>query len=189
MTTSTNKPINPSINPNDINDSNNKDANETKPSFRPMARIKQSLGEEEISRVLDKETRGVLCVHGENGYPYGIPMNFWYDKLTGCIYFHSGKKGHKVDAIRANSKACFCVYDAGYRRENEWALNVSSVIIFGQISPLEDEDRATEIYHKLSHKFTSDDAYIESEISKFAKSTLCYELIPEHVSGKLVNEA
>ena len=28
-----------------------------------------------------------------------------------------------------------------------------------------------------------------SEIQKFAKDTLCYELRPEHITGKIVNES
>lgn len=37
--------------------------------------------------------------------------------------------------------------------------------------------------------FTSDIEYIDSEIRKFAKDTVCYELQPEHITGKLVNES
>ena len=51
-----------------------------------------------------------------------------------------------------------------------------------------DEEKAIEIYRKPSLKFTSDMDYIESEIKKFAKATLCYELQPEHITGKIVNE-
>jgi hypothetical protein len=31
--------------------------------------------------------------------------------------------------------------------------------------------------------------YIDSEIEKFAQATLCYELRPQHMTGKIVNEA
>jgi hypothetical protein len=31
--------------------------------------------------------------------------------------------------------------------------------------------------------------YINSEINKFAKATLCYELRPEHITGKIVSES
>jgi hypothetical protein len=53
---------------------------------------------------------------------------------------------------------------------------------------VDDEEKTLEIYRKLSLKFTSDMDYIESEIKKFAKATLCYELQPEHITGKIVNE-
>lgn len=157
--------------------------------FREMARKKQSLSKEQIDRILANEKRGVLSVHGENGYPYGLPINYWYDPETGNIYFHSGTKGHKIDAIRNNNKASFCVYDAGYRKDGHWALNISSVIIFGKLHPVPAGEAADRVYRQLSLKFTDDLDYIDTEIEKFGKNTLCLELRPVHISGKLVNEA
>lgn len=157
--------------------------------FREVARKRQVLTSEQITKILKSEKRGVLSVLGDNGYPYGLPMNFWYNEENGCIYFHSGKKGHKVDAISSDNKVSFCVYDEGYKKEGEWALNISSVIVFGKIHIVEDSEKAAEIYRKLSLKFTSDIGYIDSEIEKFANNTLCYELQPEHITGKIVNES
>ena len=37
--------------------------------------------------------------------------------------------------------ASYCVYDSGYRKEGEWALNIRSVIVFGRIEIIEDRDR------------------------------------------------
>lgn len=156
--------------------------------FREVARKKQVLSRTKINEILTAEKRGVLSVIGDNGYPYGLPINFYYDKQTGNIYFHSGKSGHKVDALKLDNRVSFCVYDSGYKNDGEWALNISSVIVFGKIYTVENE-KALEIYRKLSLKFTADTEYIESEIEKFAKNTLCLELRPEHITGKIVNEA
>lgn len=157
--------------------------------FREIARKKQSLPFERIVEILKSEKRGVLSVHGENGYPYGLPINYWYDESNGYVYFHSGKKGHKVEAISLNNKVSFCVYDEGYKNDGEWALNVSSVIVFGKIYPVNDFERSMEICRHLSLKYTSDTEYVESEIKKFGEATLCYELRPEHITGKIVNES
>ncbi len=155
--------------------------------FRELARKKQALSQEECIDILKREPRGVLSVLGDDGYPYGMPMNFLYD--NGKIYFHSGKKGHKVDAISRENKVSFCVFDSGYRKEGEWALNISSVIVFGKMRVIEDVDQTVDICRRLSLKFTDDLDYIEKEIASFAKATLCFELTPEHITGKLVNEA
>ena len=157
--------------------------------FREVARKKQSLSKEEMIQILRQEKRGVLSLHGENRYPYGLPINFYYNEENGCIYFHSGKSGHKVDAIEADNRACFCVYDEGYRREGEWALNFRSVIVFGRMFPVEDHEKAMEICRKLSLKFTENTEYIDTEIKNFGAATLCYELRPEHMTGKTVNES
>ena len=157
--------------------------------FREVARKNQRLTNTQIVEILNREKRGVLSVYGENGYPYGLPINYWYNEENGYIYFHSGKKGHKIDAINSDNKVSFCVYDEGFRTDGEWALNISSVIVFGKIHVVEDVEKSVEIYRSLSLKFTSDVEYIDSEIQRFVKATLCYELRPEHITGKIVNES
>ena len=157
--------------------------------FREMARKKQALSQEECIDVLRGELRGVLSVLGDDGYPYGMPLNHYYNEEDGRLYFHSGKRGHKVDAIRRNGKASFCVYDKGFREEGEWALNIRSVIVFGRIEIVGDRDTVYRISEQLSRKFTDDDAYIQSEIEKSGPATLMFALVPEHMTGKLVNES
>ena len=87
--------------------------------FREMVRKKQELPADEAIALLKKEPRGVLSVLGDNGYPYGVPIDHWYNEEDGWIYFHSGKEGHKVDAIRSCDKASFCIYDEGFRINRE----------------------------------------------------------------------
>ena len=157
--------------------------------FRPMLRIKQQLPEAECIEILKQEPRGVLSLLGDEGYPYGLPMDHWYCEADGKIYFHCGKKGHKLDAIAKHDKASYCVYDQGYRREGEWALNIRSVIVFGRIRVVEEQERVIDVTRQLSYKYTDDTEYIEREIAQSAKNTLLLELTPEHMTGKLVNEA
>ena len=144
---------------------------------------------EDCVEVLKKETRGVLSVLGDGDYPYGTPMNHWYNEEDGCVYFHCGKLGHRLDALKKHDKVSFCVYDQGYRREGEWAFNVKSVIIFGKIEIIDDLDQVIDITTKLSYKFTQDEEYIRKEIRVGAANTLLLKLVPDHMCGKLVNEA
>ena len=157
--------------------------------FRNIVRTKQALPEEECITILKKELRGVLSVLGDNDYPYGMPLNHYYDERDGLLYFHSGMTGHKIDAMRACEKVSFCVYDKGYRREGEWALNIRSVIVFGKIRFVEDYEKAMEISALLSRKFTQDEDYIAREIKHSGPRTQVFALVPEHITGKLVNEA
>ena len=157
--------------------------------FRAMLRSKQQLPRETCIEILRQEPRGVLSVQGDDGYPYGMPMNHYYCEEDGKLYFHSGKKGHKVDAILRNGKVSFCVYDGGYREADQWALNIRSVIVFGQIEILEDQERIYDIARRLSRKFTDDEAYIDHEIQHSGPGTLMFSLTPEYMTGKLVNES
>ena len=157
--------------------------------FREMTRKKQEISFEECVEILKNEKRGVLSVNGDDGYPYGMPINHFYCEEDGKIYFHGGRTGHKIDAIKKDGKVSFCVYDSGFRREGEWALNIKSVIVFGRAKLVEDGEKTLEISRKLSLKFTDDLDYIENEIKRSASGTLCVEITPEHITGKLVNEA
>ena len=140
--------------------------------FREIARKKQALEKDECIKILKEQKRGVLALLGDDEYPYTVPINHYYNEEDGELYFHSGKTGHKIDAIKKHPKASFCVYDEGYKKEGDWALNINSVIVFGKVELLENQDRAIEISRKLSYKFTFDEQYIEDEIRKSGKSVL-----------------
>ena len=157
--------------------------------FREMVRQKQRLTEEECIALLKNVMRGVLSVQGDDGYPYGLPIDHWYNEDDGKLYFHSGKTGHKIDALRRNEKVSFCVYDQGFRKDGEWALNIRSVIVFGRARIVEERERVIDITRRLSAKYTADAEYIEEEIRKYAAGTLLIEMEIEHMTGKLVNEA
>ncbi|MCR5207553.1 MAG: pyridoxamine 5'-phosphate oxidase family protein [Eubacterium sp.] len=157
--------------------------------FRKMRRFKQQITGEECIAVLKSETRGVLSMLGDNGYPYGIPMNHWYNESDGRIYFHGAKEGHKTDSLKKCNKVCYTVFDKGYRKENEWALNVKSVVVFGKISVVTDEAKVKEICSELCRRFTDDEEYLKHELETAFTRVQCLELVPEHITGKLVNEA
>lgn len=155
--------------------------------FRELVRRKQKLSDAECIELLNRELRGVLAVNGDHGYPYALPINFYFDEVNSRIYFHSGKGGHKMDAITARDKVSFCVYDKGYRKDGHWSLNIKSVIVFGRVRVVEDWD--DELMVNFCKRFTSDHEYICHEIEQFKSNTvlLCLEI--EHMTGKLVNEA
>ena len=157
--------------------------------FRTMRRGKQAIPYEECIQLLKTEPRGVLSVLGDEGYPYGTPINQYYCEEDGKLYFHSGSVGHRIDAMRENPKASFCLYDGGVRDEGDWALRFRSVVVFGHIEFVEDHDKALEISRRLSRKFTGDEAYIEHEIRNAGARVLVYALVPEHITGKRIHEA
>ena len=157
--------------------------------FREMRRFKQQLSDAECIEILKNAKRGVLSLMGDNGYPYGIPIDHWYCEEDGKIYFHGAREGHKIDAIKACDKASYCVYDEGIRKEGDWALNIKSVIIFGKISLVEDEEKAREICIAITRKFTDDEEYLQKELTNAFPRVQCLAITPEHMTGKIVNES
>jgi nitroimidazol reductase NimA-like FMN-containing flavoprotein (pyridoxamine 5'-phosphate oxidase superfamily) len=154
-----------------------------------MRRAPQALSLEEMKDLLKKETRGVLSVQGDGGYPYGVPINHYYDEETNRLYFHGANFGHRVDAVKKDPKVSYCVYGAEYQVEGDWAKYVKSVIVFGKAELIEDQDEVIRISRLLCDKFPCTQEYIEKEISKDAARTLVIAIDIEDMNGKLVHEA
>ena len=159
--------------------------------FRTMRRFKQQISEKECIRILQEEKRGILSMHGEDGYPYGIPMNHWYNPENGKLYFHCAKTGHKLDAIRKNDKVSYCVYDQGFLKDGDWALNIRSVVVFCRARIVDDaeDDLRRRIAVGLCRKFTDDEAFLQKELVNAMPRAAFLELTPDHMTGKLVNES
>lgn len=157
--------------------------------FRKMIAVKKALPKAECLELLKTAPRGVLSVIGDDGWPYGMPMNYWYNEEDGKIYFHSAKRGHRTDALMRDPKASFCVLDEGRVLEGDWAPTVRSVIAFGKIEFVEDQALAVELVRKLSYKYTSDDAFIDEEIRRFASGFRLFAMNVEHLTGKKVRES
>ena len=154
--------------------------------FRSMRRYKQQLSKEECEGLLAVAPRGVLAVLGDEGYPYAVPLNFVYD--NGSIFFHCATEGHKLDAILSCDKASFCVLDEGRQEEGEWWLHFNSVIAFGRVRRVEDENVIHDALQKLGAKYFPQDYDIEADIARNLSRVAILQLSIEHLTGKHVRE-
>ncbi|MBQ3802031.1 MAG: pyridoxamine 5'-phosphate oxidase family protein [Treponema sp.] len=156
--------------------------------FRQMRRFRQQVAGEKCVEILKNEWRGVLALIGDDGYPYTVPMDFFYDEDDGKIYFHCAKEGHKIDAIEKCDKASFCVMDQGFKKEGDWALNITSVVCFGRIKKVVDFEKTKEKVCKLGAKYHPTAESVQVEWEHARNRVLCLEMTIEHMTGKLVNE-
>ena len=155
--------------------------------FREMRRWKQALTKEQCEQILTEEKRGVLAVLGDEGYPYTVPINFYYE--DGKIFFHGAAQGHKADAIRACDKVSFCVMDRGFKENpDDYFWYVNSVVVFGRMRMLEDREEVIAYARKLGLKYFPTPESVEEGIAKSGHLVQCFELTIEHMSGKLVHE-
>lgn len=154
--------------------------------FRPLRRFKQAATQQECEVVLSSAWRGILAVHGENGYPYGLPVNFLY--LDGNIYFHCAKAGHKLDAVRANEKVCFTVLSEPIKNPGEWWNCFTSVICFGRIFEVTDEQEKDRLLRAIGAKFFPEEYDLDGDMVKNARNALILEITIDHMSGKHVRE-
>ena len=157
--------------------------------FRKMRRSPQALSHEEMTELLKTETRGVMSVQGDDGYPYGFPINHYYDEEANKLYFHGANFGHRVDAVKRDPKVSYCVFGAEYQAEGDWAKYVRSVIVFGKAELIEEQDEVIRISRLICDKFPCPQEYVDLEISKDAPRTLVVAIDIEDMNGKLVHEA
>lgn len=151
-----------------------------------MRRFKQELSYEESVEILTKEHRGVLALLGDDDYPYAVPMNHVY--IEDKIYFHGAQEGHKHDSYINHSKASYCVVDEGIKLDGEWWNTFKSVIAFGKIAIVEDEERKFEILTRLGDKYFPNPEETEKVLERMFDRTELFELNIEHITGKLIRE-
>ena len=90
--------------------------------FRPIRKKINEIDRVATEALFTSNRRGILAMNGENGYPYAILINYFYDIEIQKIYFHGAKAGHKLDALKVSDKVCFTVYGNERIDESEpWA--------------------------------------------------------------------
>lgn len=151
--------------------------------FREMRRKNQLLSEETAVEVLERGTSGVLAVQGDDDYPYAVPLSYVYG--AGKLYFHSAVAGHKLDAIKRNTRVSFCVIDQDMIVPEKFTTYFRSVIVFGTIRLLEDKKEKQLALMQLGMRYTPADADgCRQEILKTEGHVAVLELSVEHMTGK-----
>ena len=157
--------------------------------FRRMRRAGQQVSEDAYKAVLEQEKRAAFSVIGDDGYPYTVPIDFYYDGQENKIYFHGAKEGHKADAIRRCDKVCFAVWNQGFKKEGRWEWNATSVVVFGRVKLVTDPAVKEEKLRSLASKYypTADEVEKEMTAPGFGQVQL-FAIEVEQMTGKLVNE-
>lgn len=161
------------------------------PMFPEMRRRRQGMTNDEVAALLCDADYGILAVHGADGYPYTVPMNYVFVEggldgtaELGAVYFHCALEGHKLDAIAHDPKACFCVVGQHAYRPQKFATTYESVIAFGQVNIIEKASK-TEALYKLSKKFDPHEHdLILNEIEKDGPNCEVLELRIDHLTSK-----
>lgn len=156
--------------------------------FPTMRRSKQALSQAEMDAILLGGTSGVLAIQGEGGYPYAVPLSYVY--TSGRFYFHCAKAGHKIDAVRHNPKASFCVIGQDQVVPEEYTSYYRSVIAFGTVRILEGDGEIRRAIEALSVKYAPEDTPAgRDRLIDRAWDRLCIlELTVDHMSGKQAKE-
>ena len=156
--------------------------------FRDIRKKKNQISAEAAEQLLREARRGILAVNGREGYPYAIPINYYYDREAQKIYFHGARAGHKVEAIRACDKVCFTVYGGEFYKNDHWAPYVQSVLVYGRCRLVENIAVTEARVRELAMKYYPSAEEVEAEIAKDLRAVQLYEITVEHMTGKQVHE-
>ncbi len=157
--------------------------------FREMRRIKRQVSQEDCLKILKEEKRAAFSVIGEDGYPYSLPVDFYYDEDDQAVYIHTASEGHKIDALKSNNKVCFTVWNQGFKKEGHWEWNATSVVIFGRASLVDDRQLLLNRLEKLAQKYFPTQEEIDKEMNSPAAGKVAMIKIEiDHMTGKLVSE-
>jgi uncharacterized protein len=122
--------------------------------------------------ILREGTLGRLgCI--ASGWPYVVPVNYFFDGKD--IYIHT-LPGKKLDALRANPRVCLQV------DEIKDSYNWRSVIAYGRFEEVSDEETRenalTRLHSRLPHMTP-----VESRLVKGLNGTIVFRIEVEEVTG------
>ncbi len=136
-----------------------------------MRNLERQMKSEESMFFLNNGLYGVLSTVDNNGQPYGVPLN--YVLKENYIYFHCALEGHKVENIKYNDKVSLTVVGQAEIMASDFSIAYESVILFGIIKMLEDENEKKMALRYLVEKYSSEfiekgELYIENAINRCA---------------------
>ena len=149
--------------------------------FPEMRRKVQQLPQTEAEEILRAGSSGVLALAGEEGYPYALPISYVYH--GGRLYFHCAPAGHKLNAIARCPKASFCVIAQDDVVPALYTTRYRSVIAFGTIRQLEDEQAIIAALDVLGRKYAPD-LDPSAEIAGSLHRVCVLEMTIDHLTGK-----
>ncbi len=158
--------------------------------FREMRRKKCAISQQTAEKILREGIFGVLSLSGDEGYSYGVPINYAVEGDK--IYFHSATTGHKLDAIKNNDKVSFCVVDLHEVVSKEFTSYFTSVIAFGKIKIVTDELEIKRGLELLAEKYCAEvptsqrESYIAGSVKTERVAVLVMQI--EHLTGKAARE-
>lgn len=152
--------------------------------FRPMRRKNQQLTPEACQAVLERGTSGVLALAGAEGYPYAVPLSYVLDGER--LIFHCAKSGHKLELIRQNLKASFCVVDQDQIVPEEYTTYFRSAIVFGELRVMEDGPEKRAAIEALAAKYDPEGPADgrQKEIDREWGALCVLEMKISHMTGK-----
>lgn len=155
--------------------------------FREVRRQNRILEDQDrIEELLSTSEYGFLGLGlTSDGYGYGIPISYAYDKETNSLYFHCATEGQKLDIIGGNNKISFCVVGNTRPIAEQFTTLYESVIAFGKADIQLSEDEKRKALRLLVQKYSpGHEALGENYMEKSWNRTFSFKIVIEHITAK-----
>ncbi|NDW17588.1 pyridoxamine 5'-phosphate oxidase family protein [Dysgonomonas sp. 216] len=154
--------------------------------FREIRRKNRELTGERIYELLETSEYGFLSLGvSDNGYAYGVPMSYVYDKDANFLYFHCASDGQKLDEIKRNSKVSFCVVGKTQPVADKFTTLYESVIAFGEAVIIESDEEKRKALRLLVKKYSNGFEDLgETYMAKSWDRTTAFKILVQHVTAK-----
>ncbi|MDD4969726.1 MAG: pyridoxamine 5'-phosphate oxidase family protein [Paludibacter sp.] len=147
-----------------------------------MRRQDREITREEAIGILEKGEYGVLSMSTPANEGYGIPLN--YILYNNELYFHCATAGLKVETLRNNNKASFCVVGKTKVLPDDFGTLYESVIVAGTTSEVEGSAKL-EVLKQFMVKYYGECNREGMEyIDKLHEKVIVIKMVMESVTGK-----
>jgi len=120
----------------------------------PVRRQDRLLEETKARALLQSGEYGVLSLASPGREPYGIPLNYVWDG-DNCLYFHGAVDGRKLELIKDNPQASFCVVGATNVVPSKFSTGYESLVLKGRVAIGLDDQEKHKALHLLINKYSS----------------------------------
>lgn len=114
------------------------------------------LAEPEARELLEKGEYGFLSMTGEDGHPYGIPINYVWDGDS-SIYLHCAPVGEKLRCIQAHPEVSFCVVGHTHVLSDKFTTEYASIVLRGTARTGLSSEERMQALRLLLQKYSPDD--------------------------------
>jgi len=150
----------------------------------------REMSKEDVETFLQQAEVVHVATTGKDGYPYVIPLVYVYEGGP-KFYIHTGnlRESHFEQNIKENPRVCIEVEQMGdvhpgKRYACNSALVYTSVVAFGKIHQVNEEDKKVWFFDRLWEKYGDPNWKFENEGYPAIGKINLYEIDLETVTGK-----
>jgi nitroimidazol reductase NimA-like FMN-containing flavoprotein (pyridoxamine 5'-phosphate oxidase superfamily) len=154
-----------------------------------LRRADKIMSESEVNECLRTAFVGRTATVGSDGFPYVVPNLFvWHE---GTVWLHTARvNGHFARNTSHDNRVCFEVDEPGEifpygHIECDTSVSFRSVIVFGNISLVQDADHARKFFEHFMTKYAPADSWGREQGSfPRIEGTNVYAITPSSITGK-----